>query len=169
MITAYLALGSNLGERQAYMQRAVGEMAALGRPGRIAPLYESAPYGDGAQPAFLNSALELATALAPRALLDGLKAIEQKLGRKTRRRWGPREIDLDIIFFGQETVQEAGLTIPHYDYRNRRFVLQPLADIAPDFIAPDTRLPLWRMLEECPDTTSLKSLQKNWMTDDAQF
>lgn len=169
MVTVYLALGSNLGERQAYMQRAVQEMAALGCTERIAPLYESAPYGERAQPAFLNSALGLATSLTPQALLNGLKTIEQKLGRKARRRWGPREIDLDIIFFGQEMVQEAGLTIPHYDYRRRRFVLQPLADIAPDFIAPDTRLPLWRLLADCPDTTPLKPLQNNWMTDDAQL
>ncbi len=162
MTAAYIALGSNLEPREYYMQQAVRQLGNLGKILKIGRLYESDPYGLTEQPAFLNSAVILETDVPPRELLPALKAIEQRLGRRKRQRWGPREIDLDIIFYGDMVVQDENLHIPHYDYRNRRFVLQPLADLEPDFIAPDSGRPLRQILQDCPDQTRLMLYKTEW-------
>lgn len=162
MSAAYIALGSNLEPREYYMRQAVRRLGKLGKILKIGRLYESDPYGVTEQPAFLNSALILETALPPRELLPALKAIEQRLGRRKRQRWGPREIDLDIIFYGDMVVREENLHIPHDDYRNRRFVLQPLAELEPDFVAPGSGRTLRQALQDCPDQTRLKLYKTDW-------
>lgn len=165
MSAVYIALGSNLEPREYYLRQAVGQLGKLGKIMKVSRLYESDPYGVTEQPAFLNSALILKTGLPPRQLLPALKAIEQQVGRRKRQRWGPREIDLDIIFYGDLVVREENLHIPHYDYRNRRFVLQPLAELEPNFIAPDTGQPLQQALQECPDQTRLRLYKTDWATN----
>lgn len=162
MAAVFLALGSNLEPREYYMRQAVCRLGNLGKILKVSRLYESDPYGVTEQPAFLNSALILETAFPPRELLPALKTIEQQLGRRKRERWGPREIDLDIIFYGELVVQEKNLHIPHYDYRNRRFVLQPLADLEPEFIAPDTGQTLRQALQDCPDRSRLTLYKTEW-------
>lgn len=165
MISAYIALGSNISPRLSYLQTAGKLLTREGEIDQAAPVYRSAPYGVEDQPPFLNTAVRLKTHLTPMALLEFVKNIEAEVGRQRRYRWGPREVDLDIIFYDQEIVQQPGLTIPHADYKNRRFVLQPLADIAPTFIPPDARQPLSELLELCPDSLPLKLYRKNWMID----
>lgn len=165
MISAYIALGSNISPRLSRLQTAGKLLTREGDVDRAAPVYRSAPYGVEDQPAFFNTAVRLKTHLSPVDLLDFVKTIEVQVGRQQRYRWGPREIDLDIIFYGQEIVQQPRLTIPHADYKNRRFVLQPLTDIEPAFIPPDARQSLSELLQLCPDLLPLKLYRKNWMID----
>ena len=128
----FLGLGANLGDRRAALRAAVAELRALLEDVRVSALYETAPWGDEDQPAFLNAALRGATELQPLDLLNATQAIEQRLGRlRTGRRWGPRAIDIDILLYGAETVSHPRLIIPHAHLRERGFALRPLADLAP--------------------------------------
>ncbi len=162
MIATFIALGSNLGDRVDYCVKAVSHLTDYGIVEQVAPLYESAPYGMTEQPAFLNSVVLFKTNLAPEKLLMTLKNIEQKLGRKNRLRWGPREIDLDIIFYGREIIQRANLRIPHPDFPNRRFVLQPLADIAPLFQPPGFNHTVEELLNALKDQLPIRLIAKEW-------
>lgn len=166
MKRAFLALGSNVAPRQKFLANAIQSLNDLGVVERISPLYESQAYGESNQANFLNGALILRTGLTPVDLLSGVKKIEKKLGRKERYRWGPREIDIDIIFFEREMIDQPGLKIPHADYQNRRFVLQPLVDIAPDFIAPDSGFSLQATLQKCPDASPLILIESNYSAAD---
>ena len=130
----YLGLGSNLGDRQANLEAALARLADLGTVTARSSFYETEPMEVPAQPWFLNAALALETELMPRQLLARLLDIERSLGRKriATQSKGPRTIDLDILLFGTSVVDTAGLTIPHPAMHLRRFVLEPLAEIAPD-------------------------------------
>jgi dihydropteroate synthase len=137
----YLALGTNLGERFAAISRALqllDEHPDI-RVLRRASLYETAPVGVTEQPAFLNTVVEALTTLTPRQTLDAVKAIERTLGRQTRARWGPREIDIDILLQGDVRLEEPGLTVPHARMWERLFVLAPLAELRSDLTGPDGR------------------------------
>ncbi len=136
---------------------------------RIAPLYRSSAYGYTHQPDFLNTALLLETTAKPFDLLKCLKSIEESVGRKQRIRWGPREIDLDIIFYDEEVLNTPELTIPHPDFHNRRFVLQPLADIAPDFISPTHRKSVKELLNKCADKTTITLIATEWYGNGLQI
>jgi 2-amino-4-hydroxy-6-hydroxymethyldihydropteridine diphosphokinase len=130
---AYVGLGANLGDREGTIRAAVADL-----PGVVAvsTLRETDPVGITDQPRFLNGVAVLETELAPRELLDVLLAVERRLGRERGRRWGPRTIDLDLLLYGDEVIDETGLTIPHPRLHERRFVLEPLADIAPKLVVP---------------------------------
>jgi 2-amino-4-hydroxy-6-hydroxymethyldihydropteridine diphosphokinase len=130
---AYVGLGSNLGDREATILAAV---AALRGVVAVSTLRETDPVGLTEQPAFLNGAVALETELAPRALLDHLLAVERELGRERRERWGPRTIDLDLLLYGAETLEEPGLTVPHPHLHERRFALEPLAELDPELVVP---------------------------------
>jgi 2-amino-4-hydroxy-6-hydroxymethyldihydropteridine diphosphokinase len=137
-LTAYVAFGSNRGPRRSLLERA---LRALGEtPGvrleRVSPLYRTDPVGGPKQPPFLNGVARLRTRLAPAALLASLLAIERSLGRRRAVRWGPRRIDLDLVALGARRSSTPTLTLPHPRYHERRFVLAPLADIAPRFRHP---------------------------------
>jgi 2-amino-4-hydroxy-6-hydroxymethyldihydropteridine diphosphokinase len=126
----WLALGSNLGDRAGYLEAARAALPGAGmtlvRASRVA---ETEPVGVRDQPRFLNQVLEVETALEPRPLLESVKNIEQQLGRTSRERWGPREIDIDILRFDGRTVDEPGLHIPHTELRNRPFLLDLLEEL----------------------------------------
>jgi len=128
----WLALGSNLGDRSGYLQAARAALPAAGialvRASRVA---ETEPIGVEDQPRFLNQVLEVETSLEPRPLLDTVKDIERQLGRTARQRWGPREIDIDILRYDGLTVDEPGLHIPHPELQNRPFLLELLEDLKP--------------------------------------
>jgi 2-amino-4-hydroxy-6-hydroxymethyldihydropteridine diphosphokinase len=127
---AWLALGSNLGDRAAYLRAAVEALPEAGitlvRASRVA---ETDPVGVRDQPRFLNQVLEVETSLEPRPLLEAVKTIEQELGRTTRERWGPREIDIDILRYDGRVVDEPGLNIPHAELHNRPFLLDLLEEL----------------------------------------
>lgn len=136
----YLSIGSNVGLCAENLQEAI---AALGRLEDTAllsqsALYETAPVGYEDQPDFLNAAVEIETALAPLVLLNAVKAIETRMGRESAPKWGPRVIDIDIVLWGERQVSTEMLTIPHPDFRTRNFVLQPLAEIAPNVVDPES-------------------------------
>ena len=133
MTVAYVGLGANLGDRDATIRAAIAEL-----PGVVvvSTLRETDPVGVTDQPRFLNGVAALETELPPRELLDRLLAVERGLGRERRERWGPRTIDLDLLLYGDEVIDEDGLTIPHPRLHERRFVLEPLAEIAPELVIP---------------------------------
>ncbi len=133
MALVYLSLGSNVGDRGAVLRRAIAALPAAtrGRVLRVSRLYETAPWGVRNQPSFLNLALALDTLLAPRDLLAALKEMEAAAGRTAGPRWGPRPLDLDILLYDHLVLNDQALTIPHPRLAERRFVLQPLADIWP--------------------------------------
>lgn len=135
---AYIALGANLGDRQANIQTALRRLAQLPTIElvRVSSLYETAPVGTADQPDFLNLAVAARTSLAPQALLDALLHIENQMGRVRTERWGPRVIDMDLLLYGGEQVSLPGLTVPHPRLRERAFVLIPLAEIAPELTLP---------------------------------
>ena len=136
--TVYLSIGSNLGERQQFLRAAVRllqECAGV-RNVKVSKLVETAPYGYTDQPAFLNGAIELETLYTPQELLIGIHKIEADLGRERVIHWGPRTIDLDIIFYDDEIVAEPDLIIPHVDMQNRLFVLEPLNMLCPGKVHP---------------------------------
>lgn len=135
-ITAYVALGSNLGDRAAHLAAAFAALAAL--PGSrlvaVSAAFETAPVGPAGQQNYFNAVAALATSLAPHALLEHLLAIEQARGRVRRERWGPRTLDLDLLLHGDTVLDDPHLTLPHPRMLERAFVLAPLADIAPDLV-----------------------------------
>jgi len=155
--TAYLALGSNVGDKLNNIQTAVAEILRI--PAKIiemSHIFETEPVGIKDQPMFLNCCIEIETELAPMELLEKCLEIERKLGRVRREKNGPREIDVDILFYGDKILDEPGLKIPHPEIRNRKFVLVPLAEIAPDFADPVTKKTVSQMLKECGDTAIVK-------------
>ncbi|MBI5903708.1 MAG: 2-amino-4-hydroxy-6-hydroxymethyldihydropteridine diphosphokinase [Deltaproteobacteria bacterium] len=134
----YIAIGSNLGHRAANCARAVELIGRLKDTEVVgkSSLYETEPWGISDQGRFINAAVEVRTSLEPEELFRALKSIEAGMGRKDAGRWGPRIIDLDIIFYGDMVVEKEGLTIPHPRLQERAFVLVPLNEIAPDLIHP---------------------------------
>lgn len=128
--TVYLGLGSNLGEREENLRDAVERLRQVGTVAAVSSVYETEPMEVADQPWFLNCAVALETELMPRQLMARLLGIEREMGRRRTRPKGPRVIDIDILLFGSSIVEAAGLTVPHKAMHERRFVLEPLAEIA---------------------------------------
>ena len=140
---AYIGLGSNLGEREATLREALTRLGELDGVVVVAvsSFRETDPVGNVDQPRFVNGAAEIETNLGPRELLDRLLEVERSLGRdrSSEERWGPRTVDLDLLLYGDETVGEAGLEIPHPRLAERAFVVEPLLELDPDLRLPDGR------------------------------
>jgi 2-amino-4-hydroxy-6-hydroxymethyldihydropteridine diphosphokinase len=134
-VTAYLSLGSNLGNREDNIDMALKLLAQRMRLGKVSSIYDTEPLGNTKQPRFLNLACEVFTRLAPEGLLALAKGIEGKMGRRGKS-GEPRTIDIDILLYGDEAVDTRDLVIPHPKMAERSFVLTPLAEIAPDIIHP---------------------------------
>ena len=132
----YLSLGSNVGDRAENLNAAIERLRAFGEVVAVSSFYETEPVEFTAQPWFVNCAVAVSTEKAPRELLAGILEIEQKLGRRRGQKKGPRIIDIDVLLFGDAIVEDSGLTIPHPAMHERRFVLEPLAEIAPDVRHP---------------------------------
>ncbi len=140
-VAVFLGLGGNLGDRRANLRAAVRELRALLDDLRVSALYETAPWGDTDQPAFLNAVARGLTTRAPLDLLDATQEIERQLGRqRNKRRWGPRPIDIDVLLYGQQIITHPRLIVPHQHMQERGFVLRPLADLAPGRTLPNGAL-----------------------------
>lgn len=148
----WLGLGSNRGDRLGNLSRALRELASGGRLRGLesSPVYETSPVGPR-QRSFLNAVLRARTDLAPLELLSLLKRIEKAMGRKKTLRWGPREIDLDILLYGRRKVRTPRLTVPHRELARRKFVLKPFADLSPGHRIPGTGRTVARLLAELTD------------------
>lgn len=156
MTAVKIALGSNIGDPARNIARAVDEMAKLGTISARSSLYLTKPWGYAEQPDFLNAVIELTTTLAPHELLSRLKGIEKAMGRQQTIPWGPRLIDLDILTYGNVSLDEPGLSIPHPRMNERAFVLVPLAEIDADYTAACEALPA-KSLAEVKRTGPLSS------------
>ncbi|MEZ9057668.1 2-amino-4-hydroxy-6-hydroxymethyldihydropteridine diphosphokinase [Vibrio pelagius] len=140
MITAYIAVGSNLADPVSQANLAIETLKSLPQSKFIATskLYSSTPMGPKNQPDYINAVVAIETELTPIELLNCTQAIEQEQGRVRKdERWGPRTLDLDIILYGNEVIDSERLTVPHYGMKEREFVLYPLAEIAPSLQLPD--------------------------------
>ena len=144
----YLSLGTNLGSRHNNLQDAVDALGKVAAIEAISPIYETAPWGLTDQPTFLNICLKAKTLLDPEALLITCQEIERQFGRVQLVKWGPRLIDIDLIYFNDQIVDDDNLIVPHPQIDQRAFVLAPLADIAKDFIDPESRLTVSTMLDK---------------------
>ncbi len=157
MHLAYIGFGSNIGDRFAYIQNAIQVLVEVEEITlqKISSLYETAPVGNEAQAKFLNGVVAIKTCLSPHTLLHTLKQIETDVGRQHRIRWGPREIDMDILIYGDICLQAPDLIIPHPEMHLRHFVLIPLAEIAPDVVHPVFNETIQTTLERLEDDKSV--------------
>jgi 2-amino-4-hydroxy-6-hydroxymethyldihydropteridine diphosphokinase len=143
-----IALGSNLGDREAQLRGAVASLTPALTRLRVSSFYETDPVDvPGTQPMFLNAAATGDSELSPRAVLDALQAVEQQFGRERPYVGAPRTIDLDLILYGDSVINAPGLTVPHPRFRERRFVLEPLAEIAADWVDPVTGKTIRELLD----------------------
>ena len=146
--TTYIALGTNLGNRLANLRAAIAAFAPEIVVTAESHVYETPPWGYEDQPAFLNMVVKAETGLGPESLLKNLKQLEVELGREQNFRWGPRLIDLDILFYDNMVIDTPPLVIPHPRLHERAFVLVPLADVAPDLIHPIFQKSVSQLLAE---------------------
>ena len=159
MHITYLLLGSNLGNRRKYIAVAISEIETkLGSISKRSSLYQTASWGKHNQPDFLNQVIELKTKLNPKDLLSGILSIEAGLGRKRIEKWGSRTIDIDILLYADQIVNEPDLSIPHPYLAFRRFCLMPLCEIAPEFIHPVLNKNIQELLLELSDDLFVKRL-----------
>jgi len=151
---AFIGLGTNLGARETNLAAAQKHLA--GEPGikvcGVSSIFETEPWGVQNQPGFLNQAVRIHTDLEPRELLAACKNIEQRMGRQDACRWGPRLIDLDILLYGTRVVLTKDLVIPHAHIMERRFELEPLAELCPGLVIPGTTMTAQQALKQCTDT-----------------
>ena len=152
MPRAFIGIGSNLGDRINNCKKALSEIRGFAEIVRVSSVYETEPVGNEDQPDFINCAAEIETALPPLELLNRLRSIEHKLERFRGERWGPRTIDLDIIFYDDLIIDTEELKIPHVSAHTRRFVLGPLCEIDPWLVHPGFGVRVYELLNNLEDT-----------------
>jgi 2-amino-4-hydroxy-6-hydroxymethyldihydropteridine diphosphokinase len=159
---AYLSLGSNTGDRADNLRAAIARLGQFGRVVAVSSLYETEPVEFTNQPWFLNCALALETDKLPGQLLHDVLAIEQDMGRRRTEAKGPRNIDIDILLFGDEIVEEKGLRIPHPGLPTRRFVLEPLVEIAPEVLHPVLKKTVQELRDALPPGQIVRKLERKF-------
>ncbi len=159
MIDVFLLLGSNLGDRQLFLQKAIDHIEAEIAPvTKQSAIYETQSWGKSDEPNYINQVIQLKTDLTPQTVLRKVLHIESVLGRKREEKWGSRTIDIDILFYGSDVICEAGLNIPHPQLHNRMFTLAPLSEIAPDFIHPILNKNVFELKNKLKDNLIVKKL-----------
>jgi 2-amino-4-hydroxy-6-hydroxymethyldihydropteridine diphosphokinase len=157
----YLSLGSNVGDRLTNLNTAIERLRALGEVADVSSFYETEPVEFAAQPWFLNCVVKLDTEKMPKQLLSGVLAIEKEMGRKREKKKGPRSIDIDILLFGNSIIDTKGLTVPHPAMHERRFVLEPLGEIAPEARHPVFKRTARELRDALPKGQAVKRLSKS--------
>ena len=157
----YLSLGSNVGDRAANLNTAIERLRSLGEVAAVSSFYETEPVEFTAQPWFLNCAVKLNTEKMPKQLLNAVLDIEKEMGRKRLKKKGPRTIDIDILLFGNSVIDTKGLTVPHPAMHERRFVLEPLAEIAPEVRHPVFKRTARELRDALPPGQAVKRLSKS--------
>lgn len=161
MNKSYLLLGSNEGNRLDWFKKAMQQIEqTVGKVVAKSSLYETAAWGLEEQPDFLNMAICVETALSAQQLLVAIQKVELNLGRQRILKWGQRTLDIDILFYNHDIINDPQLTIPHPLLQERRFVLAPLHDIAASFIHPILNKSIAQLLQSCPDTLPVRLLQQ---------
>ena len=157
MNTAYLLIGGNLGNRKENLSVALTLITKqCGQVSKKSSLYETAAWGNTNQPSFLNQALEIKTSLNARQLIRRVLKVEKEMGRIRKEKLGPRSIDIDILFFNNETHDLQFLRVPHPEIQKRRFGLVPMAEIVPELLHPVLKKTISQLLNECPDELEVK-------------
>ena len=159
-VAVYLSLGSNMGERQDNLNKAIDLLSQRMRMGPVSSVYETEPVGNTAQPLFLNLACQVFTRLAARDLLTLCQGIESRLGRARNTTNAPRPIDIDILFYGNQVINLQELTIPHPRMIERAFVLVPLTEIAPDLVHPANGKKVSELLKSLKSTEGVHKWEK---------
>jgi|HubBroStandDraft_6_1064221.scaffolds.fasta_scaffold120475_2 2-amino-4-hydroxy-6-hydroxymethyldihydropteridine diphosphokinase len=152
----YLSLGSNIGDRAGHLKAAIKHLESLGNVVAVSSFYETEPVEVTAQPWFLNGVVALETEKMPRQLIAAILDLEQEMGRRRVQKKGPRTIDIDILLFGNSVIDMPGLTVPHPAMHERRFVLQPLAEIAPDVRHPVLKKSVRELLADLPSGQAVR-------------
>jgi 2-amino-4-hydroxy-6-hydroxymethyldihydropteridine diphosphokinase len=161
MTKTYLLLGSNMGNREAFLSKALTEIdTKIGKISKKSKIYQTEPWGEKEQEDFLNIAVEVETKLKPKKILEKIHEIEKLLDREETYKWGPREIDIDILLYGEEMISEVDLTIPHPFIHERKFTLIPLAEIAPELYHPIMGANIMDLLLECEDQSEVLEFRK---------
>jgi 2-amino-4-hydroxy-6-hydroxymethyldihydropteridine diphosphokinase len=158
ILATYLSLGSNLGDRAANLSAAIARLGAVGTVGAVSSVYETEPVEVTDQPQFLNCVIGLATAALPQSLLRSILAIEREMGRERKEDKGPRIIDIDIVLFGDSILDTSELTLPHPAMHRRRFVLEPLAEIAPWARHPLLQKTIRQLRDELPEGQAVRKI-----------
>ncbi|HSC36084.1 MAG TPA: 2-amino-4-hydroxy-6-hydroxymethyldihydropteridine diphosphokinase [Thermodesulfobacteriota bacterium] len=158
MPRVFISIGSNLGDRVRNCRKALEYIGGLDEILRVSSVYETEPVGNKDQPPFINCAAEIETALPPQELLKHLQEIEDKLGRIRGDRWGPRVIDIDIIFYDDLIIDSEELQIPHVSAHARRFVLEPVTEIAPGKVHPGFGVTVRELCERLEDGQPVKKV-----------
>ena len=153
MATIYLALGSNVGDSQSYINKAIELLKTKLTDVVLAPVYHSKAVGYTKQDDFINTAIRAETKLSADDLLVFIKQVEEKVGRVKRFRWGPREIDIDIIFYGDQIIKKTGLHIPHIRFRERDFVLLPICELNANLVDPVSKLTVTQLYNKLPKSS----------------
>ncbi|MCK4591782.1 MAG: 2-amino-4-hydroxy-6-hydroxymethyldihydropteridine diphosphokinase [Candidatus Latescibacteria bacterium] len=156
MTTIYIGLGSNLDDREAFINQAVEKLSQKIQILSVSSLYETAPLGVTQQPPFLNAVLKANTSFSPRELLNFTQLIEKRLGRKRTQPWSPRTVDLDLLFYDDLVLEEPNLIIPHPRLHQRAFVLIPLCEIEPLLLHPVLKKPVCLLLKENCEQQSVR-------------
>jgi 2-amino-4-hydroxy-6-hydroxymethyldihydropteridine diphosphokinase len=159
MIDVFLLLGSNLGDRQLYLQKAIKHIETeIALVVKMSSVFETQSWGKSDAPDYLNQVIQLKTDLAPEVILEKILNIESVLGRKRMEKWGSRIIDIDILFYGAAIIAVSNLNIPHPELHKRRFTLEPLVEIAPDFIHPVFNKSVFQLKNELKDNLIVKKV-----------
>lgn len=155
----FLGLGSNKGDKKAHINKAINDIETkIGKTTQRSSLYKTAAWGKTDQSYFINQVIEIRTEIAPIDLLDTVLSIERKQGRVRKEKWGARSIDIDILFYDRAIVELPRLVIPHPFISERRFVLTPMHELAPDFQHPVLERSIAELLADCPDTLPVEKL-----------
>jgi 2-amino-4-hydroxy-6-hydroxymethyldihydropteridine diphosphokinase len=159
----YLSLGSNVGDREAQLRTAQARMSTVGRVVAASSFYETEPVEFRRQPWFLNCAIAIETGNTPQQLMSAILRIETEMGRRRIQKKGPRSIDIDILLFADTVMESKELTIPHPAMQQRRFVLEPLAEIAPQALHPVFKKTIRELLDALPEGQIVKSAPRSSM------